>query len=312
MLVQKWPAKFNSAGHHTFSGRLYGRGLTQLFFRKARIHYGSGGFAPFQSLYERAPGVLGSLPLMPEWYFLVSILICITLLGIVSKPLLIAAPLVIAAISLSVMNAAAGAFNASFHAPPRSGFERVWRRCLTGLLHLIQPLARLSGRLLFINSRRPVVPHFVFPHKRSFATWSTDWQDPKERLSELKRRLRPGSLVVQGGTYDSWDVEVFGGMLGSARMLMAVEDHGAGSQLVRVRSWPRLRSGAMILTAVLGCLVLLTACNGEWIIGGAFGAMLVVFLWTAMRQAGRATALLIEAFGSTTNQSASNSSGHLS
>ena len=45
-------------------------------------------------------------------------------------------------------------------------------------------------------------------------------------------------------------------MLGSIRMLMAVEDHGAGTQLVRIRSWPRLRSGATILGAVLACLVL--------------------------------------------------------
>jgi GT2 family glycosyltransferase len=295
MLAQKWPEKFNSAGHHTFSGRLYGRGLSQLFFRRARIHYGTGGFAPFQSLYETAPGVLGSLPLMPEWYLLSAILAGVTLLGIVWKPLLIAGLLAVAAILLSVMNAAAGAFNASFHTPPSSGFERVWRRCLTGLLHLLQPLARLRGRLSLIGSRQRVAPGFVFPRRRSFATWTTDWQDPVERLSELKRRLC-GGVVRDGGAHDRWDLEVFGGMFASARMLMAVEDHGAGTQLVRIRSWPRLRSGAMILATVLTCLALLASWKGEWIAGGVFGAMLVVFLWTAMRQAGRATAFLLQGF----------------
>jgi GT2 family glycosyltransferase len=301
MLVQKWPAKFNSAGHHTFSGRLYGRGLSTLFFRRARIHYGSGGLAPFQSLYERAPSVFGSLPLMPEWYLLVALLAGVTLLGIEWKPLLIAGLLAAAAISLSVMNAAAGASNASFHTSPSSSFERAWRRCLTGFLHFIQPLARLSGRLSLGGSRRRAASRFVFPRKRSFATWTTDWQDPAEHLSQLKRRLGgEGSVVQDGGAYDQWDLEVFGGMLGSARMLMAVEDHGAGTQLVRIRSWPRLRSGATILVATLACLVLLGVWNSGWIVGGIFGAVLIIVLCIALRQTGRATALLLQASGGAT------------
>src|SRR5262249_28113326 len=150
--------------------------------------------------------------------------------------------------------------------------EGVLRRCLTWLLHLIQPLARLSGRLSLIGSRPAVTPPFVFPRKRSFATWTTNWKDPAERLSELRRRLGRESTVVQdGGTYDRWDLEVFGGMFGSARILMAVEDHGAGNQLVRIRCWPRLRSVAAILGVALSCLVLLAGCNAEWIVGGVFG-----------------------------------------
>src|SRR5262249_15529566 len=143
MLVQKWPMKFNSAGHHTFSGRLYSRGLNQFGLRRTRIHYGIGGFSPFSSLYQRSFGGLESLPLMPEWYLLIAILTGVALLGIIWKSLLIAGLLAAAAISLSLTNAAVGAFNASFHA--LSGFERTYRQGLTGLLYLIQPLARLGG-----------------------------------------------------------------------------------------------------------------------------------------------------------------------
>ena len=304
LLAQKWPDKFNSAGHHTFSGRLYGHGLVHLFFRRHRIHYGIGGFAPFQSLYERAPSVLGALPLMPEWYLLIATLVGITLLSILWEPLLVAGPLAAIAAAFSLVNAAAAGLDSSFYTAPRRGFQKAQRQFLTTLLHLIQPLARLSGRLslnLPILQRRSA-PQFVFPRRRSTASWTTDWQAPEERLSRLMRGLREeGAKVRPGGIFDRWDVEVFGGMLVSIRMLMAVEDHGAGTQLVRIRSWPRLRSGATILGAALACLVLLAVWNAEWIVGGVFGVMLVGFLWNAIRQAGRATALLLQAVAGATS-----------
>ena len=298
LLAQKWPENFNSAGHHTFSGRLYGHGLVHLFFRKHRIHYGIGGFAPFQSLYERAPSVLGALPLMPEWYLLISTLVGITLLGILWEPLLVAGPLAAIAAAFSLVNAVAAGLGSSFFTAPRRGFQKARLQCLTTLLHLIQPVARLSGRL---SLDPPILhwhsaPQFAFPRRRSSASWTTDWQAPEERLSQLTRRLREeGAKVRHGGMYDRWDLEVFGGMLGSIRVLMAVEDHGAGTQLVRIRSWPRLRSGVTILGAVLACLVVLAGWNAEWIVAGVFGAMLVVFLWNAVQQAGRAAALLLGA-----------------
>ena len=199
LLVKKWPEKFNSAGHHTFSGRLYGHGLVHLFFRRRRIHYGIGGFAPFQSLYERAPSVLGALPMMPEWYLLIATLVGFTLLGILWKPLLVAGPLAAVAAALSIVNAVAAGLDASFHTAPRPGFQKAQRQCLTTLLHLIQPLARLSGRLSLgppILQRRSA-PQFAFPRRRSSASWTTDWQAPEERLSRLMRRLREEGAKVR-------------------------------------------------------------------------------------------------------------------
>jgi len=243
--------------------------------------------------------LLGALPLMPEWYLLIGALVGITLLGSLWEPLLVAGPLAAIAATLSIVNAVAAALDSSFYTAPRPGFQKAKRQCLTTLLHLIQPLARLSGRLSLdptILQRRSAT-QFAFPRKRSSASWTTDWQAPEERLSQIMRCLQEtGAKVRPGGVYDRWDLEVFGGMLGSIRMLMAVEDHGAGTQLVRIRSWPRLRRGAVILAAALACLVLLASWNSEWIVGGLFGAMLIVFLRTAMRQAGRATALLQQAF----------------
>ena len=45
--------------------------------------------------------------------------------------------------------------------------------------------------------------------------------------------------VVRGGDIDRWDIQVRLGPLGSARLRVAVEEHGQGRQLVRYRVWPR-------------------------------------------------------------------------
>jgi len=88
LLEEKWPAKYNSVGHLTWEGRLYGKGLIQQFVRRSRIYHGTWGTALFQSVYEPAPGSFSSLPLMPEWYFLLALLGGLSALGLSWSPLL--------------------------------------------------------------------------------------------------------------------------------------------------------------------------------------------------------------------------------
>ena len=68
LLESKWPERYNAAGHHTLSGRLYGKGFAHVFGLNWRVYHGIWGSAPFQSLYQRQPGIVRSLPTMPEWY----------------------------------------------------------------------------------------------------------------------------------------------------------------------------------------------------------------------------------------------------
>src|SRR5207244_13385466 len=68
------------------------------------------------------------------------------------------------------------------------------------------------------------------------------------------------SIVRRGGDFDRWDLEVRGAVLGSARMLMGVEEHGQGRQMVRVRLWPRAAGaglGAVVILAGLAAAALL-------------------------------------------------------
>src|SRR3989454_10378475 len=75
MLERKWPEKYNGPGHVRWAGRMYGSGLTRaLGWRQPRIYHGIWGSAPFQSLYDPAPSLLGFLPQMPEWHLLTAAL----------------------------------------------------------------------------------------------------------------------------------------------------------------------------------------------------------------------------------------------
>ena len=62
-----------------------------------------------------------------------------------------------------------------------------------------------------------------------------------ERLQSIEVFLRQnGAIPIRGGAYDLWDLETNGGVFGSARIFMAVDHHGSGRQLLRIRCWPLL------------------------------------------------------------------------
>jgi hypothetical protein len=76
-------------------------------------------------------------------------------------------------------------------------------------------------------------------------------------------------VVRAGGDWDRWDLQVRGGLLGSARLRTAIEEHGQGRQLVRVRSWPHAPAGATILAALLAALAVA-------MLAGSFTATVIV------------------------------------
>src|SRR5213079_3331874 len=150
LLERKWPKKYNGSGHARWAGRIYGNGLTRaLRWRRARVYHGIWGVAPYQSLYEPAPSLLGSLPKMPEWYLAVAILMALSTVSLIWSPLKLLLPLLLGFVLPPLAQASLSAARASFNdAPPRSA-ARLKRRLLTAALHLLQPLARLRGRLQY-------------------------------------------------------------------------------------------------------------------------------------------------------------------
>ena len=120
------------------------------------------------------------------------------------------------------------------------------------MLHLMQPLARLRGRLRYGLTpwRWRSTRGWAWPWSRTLQLWSEQWQCPLARLQALEETLRSeGASSFRGGNYDHWDLEVRGGVLGAVRLLTTTEEHGAGKQLVRFRLWPKcsVQGSALIL-----------------------------------------------------------------
>ncbi len=263
MLQRKWPSKYNQFGHVQWSGRLYGQGVTlPLAFRRHRIYHGVWGTGLFQSMYQRPASLLQSIPLMPEWYLLSAAVMLVAMPGILWQPLWFLAPLLGLAIGIPILQAAATAASAELDRLD-TRWERLKCRAIIAAMHLAQPLARLKGRLaqgLAPWRRSSSHRRMALPRIRSDAFWSEHWKAPEQRLAQLEQALlKVGVHPIRGGDYDRWDLEVFGGMFGSIRLLMAIEEHGGGAQLVRIHARPRIGLMAKLGLAAVALLLAFSA-----------------------------------------------------
>jgi GT2 family glycosyltransferase len=281
LLERKWPEKYNAAGHVFWAGRIYGEGLARtLAWGRECVYHGVWGSAPFQSLYEPAPGGLLSIVAMPEWYLVILGLGALSTLGLLWAPLCLALPLLVLAICLSLIQAGLNAARAPFREPtrgstPPSRFYRLKLRGLTAFLYLLQPLARLWSRMRYglvpwRYGPRDLAP----PWPQTIVVWSERWRASEQWLISIEAALRACHVSARrGGDYDRWDLEVRRGMLGAVRLRMLNEEHGAGRQLLRFRTCPSLKFSAPLLTAtLLLALCLGAALDGAWaacaILGG--------------------------------------------
>lgn len=273
MLERKWPQKYNRFGHVAWAGQLYGAGCTvPLCLQRSRVYHGVWGTQLFQSLYTRSPDMLRSLPLMPEWYLLTAALMLVALPGILWRPTMFLVPLAVLVIGIPLAQAGVSATQARIDA--RHGWRARWfRRGLVAWLHLLQPLVRLKGRLVqgLTPWRRPnggiTGQNLALPRRRQAGLWSEHWRSAEDRLRQLETALhRAGGCSMRGGGFDRWDLEVRGGLFGSVRLLMAIEEHGHG-QMVCLRSWPSI--GRYTLMSILGLLSLAAVALLYWQIGAA-------------------------------------------
>jgi GT2 family glycosyltransferase len=298
LLERKWPERYNSAGHLSWGGRLYGPGVPRPVGRlRTRVHYGVWGSGLFQHLYRPATGTLAATPLMPEWYLLVGVLAVLSAAGAIWPVLLISLPFLGVALAALAVQAARGAASASFATAERSRSSRLALRALTACLFLAQPLARLSGRLVhgLTPWRHRGHARPALPRPRCVTEWNEHWRPPADRPGDVEERLlAAGAPVERGGHFDRWDLEVRGGPLGRARFRAAVEEHGAGRQLVRYRIWPVLHP-VLPLAAVALVVVGALAVSAVPVVAVACVVAAVLLSVRSLYDAARAVGALLEA-----------------
>jgi GT2 family glycosyltransferase len=280
MLQRKWPERHDADGHVAWAGRIYGRGIVRaLTWGRGRVYHGIWGTAPFQSLYEPATGVWGALAQTPVLYLFIAALGLLSLLGLDWEPLLAALVPLAALLGLVAAQAVRGAVGAAFVSRPAGRWDALRRRAVTGMLHVAQPVGRLCSRISYgLSHRQPWGPsHLAELRPGATAVWTDPWRDPADRLHEVERALREeGGVVRRGGDFDRWDLEVRWSGFGSGRVLMAVEEHGGGHQLVRVRTWPCVALRGPLLLLLFGGLAL-GAVDDEAFVAAAVLAAVAAF-----------------------------------
>ena len=187
LLERKWPERYNRMGHLAWAGRVYGAPLAKVLGGRWKIYYGTWGTGLFQSVYQRAPGILGSLPLMPEWYLVIGLLPACRR----SAPL----------------DAAAAGGSAAASRPARSllqvalGGARERRlangsRCRERRMRLHDlPLHGSAGRPAAGRLRHGLSPWRAplgatpgLPMPRTSSIWSERWRAPDERVPRVESR----------------------------------------------------------------------------------------------------------------------------
>jgi len=260
---------------------------------RGRIYHGTWGSAAFQSIYQPPSEGIWSLPAIPEWYLAIVAFAALSALGRLWTPLLLALPLLALVVGMSVAQAVLNAARASFMGPARSRITRLKLRSLIAVLHLLQPLARLWGRLQGgLTPWRHSSPGFSLPWPRTITIWSEGWMAPEKMLQAIEVALRAyGVAFRRGGNYDRWDLELRRGMHGAVRLLMANQVHEAGNkQLLIFRTWPLCSPSVLVLTLLFVALTIAAALDYAWAAAMVLGGVAVLLIVHQLQQCAAATA----------------------
>ena len=84
-------------------------------------------------------------------------------------------------------------------------------------------------------------------------------------------------------------------MAGSARLLMGVEEHGAGKQLVRFRVWPRWSVLTIALGSLFGGLAVGAAIDGAVVASVLLSLAFITLLGWAFRDCATPLTVVLQA-----------------
>jgi O-antigen biosynthesis protein len=295
LLERKWPSRYNRVGSSRWSGRIYEAPAVATTLRAPMIHYGTWGSGLFQSVYD-APGPLPGIFGAPEGLLLLAVLGLVSALGLVWEPLFLAAPAFLVACCWILASAVIGGWRAHPLAPGRSRLETMRRRDMTALLFLLQPVARLAGRLRNGLSpwRRRTRTRPTLPRPRTVAVWSESWTDPRAWVERLQDGLAArGGFVRSGGPFDRWDLDLRAGALGGVKIRTVIEEHGGGRQLLRVRIWPRATLVGRLAVLVLLLLSVFAIYQHKIAVAIAIGLLLAFAVALGIEGTATATRLAL-------------------
>ncbi len=201
-------------------------------------------------------------------------------------------------VGATLFQAALSTSKARFTSPRRTWHKRTKLLILTSCLHLAQPVARLWGRLSYGLSpwRHSGEGRVVFPGPRTATVWNENWKAPHEWIQEIQKGMQGERFVVlSGGDYDRWDLEVRGGTLGAVRLFLSIEEHGANRQLIRLRLWPKISWMSLVFLGLLIVLSIWAGANLAWVAHVVLGVSALVLALRIVEECGTPMAALLRA-----------------
>jgi GT2 family glycosyltransferase/sugar lactone lactonase YvrE len=321
-LMAHHPEKFLD-GHLLWRGRIYSPLPFVRSLWGTKVNAGVWGTAAFPSVYRADVHPFAFMP-HSIWWQVVSF--ALTLLGAAvaatwshqwAAALLLGSGLVGVAVTIAKNLAYAQRSDIASLAG-----SRVWYRAMVAILHFIQPLARVRGRIrgllapsaIALPPVEPQTSRGPKPSRREAVGallllsgtviedrfWSEAWTSADRLLSDLTDWLRRSravrSIQIDDGWSDDRDVSVFVGRWAWLDVRALAEDHGAGRTLVRVSTHLRPTTFGVVTAIAMGAGLLTAAGAGlslRWPVAGVATAAMTLLLigLTAWRTA-QATAIV--------------------
>ena len=279
-LLYDHPGKF--AGRNmVWHGRIYSALPFIRSLSRARVNTGPWGLAAFPSVYHTAADPFAYLPHSAMWQLVASLaallgVLLVSASGLISAGLLL---LLGGVLGLGVTAHRALACAAATRLPDDASNGVSWRaavtiRAMIAWLHIVQPWARLEGRVLgHLHPPRPsedAVRLAARPRPglrdvlwtlRMFAGaqaelrfWNERWHGVEDLLQRLTNALRSARLSRRLDIDDGWeqgrDLSVTLGEWAAVDVSSLVEEHAQGRVLVRVRLALRLSILAALAAVV--------------------------------------------------------------
>jgi hypothetical protein len=142
------------------------------------------------------------------------------------------------------------------------------------LLHIIQPVARLRGRIKHgltpwrIRGAKASLRHLTFFKPKTLLYWSEgEWKSPETWLEEIEDNIiKLKARVRRGNDFDKWDLKTRNGLFSTAKGVLTIEEHGANKQYLKFRYWANYSVGGLLLVAGLVAVIVFAALDKSWVV----------------------------------------------
>jgi hypothetical protein len=151
-------------------------------------------------------------------------------------------------------------------------------------LHIIQPMARLQGRLKHgltpwrIRGARANLKNLTFFKPKILVFWSEgNWKSVDAWLEQIEQNIVGlKARVKRGGDFDRWDIQTRNGLFSTVKGILTIEEHGAKKQYLKFRYTANYSLSGLVLIVLFGFIAAQALINGSLVVAGILSIFTIV------------------------------------